>query len=59
MNTSEMPIQYVKGVGEKKAQILKKLGIETLWDLVHYFPRSYLDLTNQVSICDIKPETVC
>ena len=59
MNTSEMPIQYVKGVGEKKAQILKKLGIETLWDLVHYFPRSYLDLTSQVSICDIKPETVC
>ena len=59
MNTSEMPVQYVKGVGEKKAKILNKLGIETLWDLVHYFPRSYLDLTNQVAICDIKPETVC
>ncbi|MBQ5905211.1 MAG: ATP-dependent DNA helicase RecG [Clostridia bacterium] len=59
MNTSEMPVQYVKGVGEKKAKILNKLGIETLWDLVHYFPRSYLDLTNQVKISDIVPETVC
>lgn len=54
-----MSVQYVKGVGEKKAQLLKKLGIETVYDLVHYFPRSYLDLTNQISICDIIPETVC
>lgn len=59
MNPNEMSVQYVKGVGEKKAQILKKLGIETVYDLVHYFPRSYLDLTNQVRISDIVPETVC
>ena len=59
MNAGEMSVQYVKGVGEKKAQLLKKLGIETVYDLVHYFPRSYLDLTNQVKICDIVPETVC
>ncbi len=59
MNPAEMSVQYVKGVGEKKAQILRKLGIETVYDLVHYFPRSYLDLTNQVRICDIVPETVC
>ena len=59
MNTSEMPVQYVKGVGEKKAKLLQKLGIETLWDLVHYFPRSYIDLTNQLKINEIVPETVC
>lgn len=59
MNTADMSVQFVKGVGEKKAQILRKLGIETVYDLVHYFPRSYIDLTNQISICDIRPETVC
>ncbi len=58
-NTNRMPVQYVKGVGEKKAQLLKKLGIETVYDLLHYFPRSYIDFTNQISICDIEPETVC
>ena len=59
MNSAEMSVHFVKGVGEKKAQVLKKLGIETVYDLVHYFPRSYIDLTNQVKICDIVPETVC
>ena len=59
MNTADISVQFVKGVGEKKAQVLRKLGIETVYDLVHYFPRSYIDLTNQISICDIRPETVC
>ena len=59
MNPSEMSVQYVMGGGEKKAQVLKKLGIETVFDLVHYFPRSYIDLTNQLKINEIVPETVC
>ena len=33
----------IRGVGEKKAAALAKLGIHTLRDLVSYFPRSYED----------------
>ncbi len=34
-------ISSLKGVGTAKADRLKKLGIETIRDLVYYFPRAY------------------
>lgn len=37
-------IRYLKGVGEKRAAMYHKLGIETAADLLRHFPRSYLDL---------------
>ena len=33
--------RYIKGIGEKKAQALAKLGVFSLYDLVSYFPRKY------------------
>ncbi len=39
-NTS---VRYIKGIGEKRAKSLEKLGIRTLEDLVSYFPRRYED----------------
>ncbi|MBR2484045.1 MAG: ATP-dependent DNA helicase RecG [Oscillospiraceae bacterium] len=36
-------IRYLAGVGEARAKTLRKLGIETVQDLVSYFPRSYED----------------
>lgn len=55
----DTPLQYIKGVGEKRALLLNKLGIFNLYDLVHYFPRSYLNFTSLISISDIIPDTVC
>lgn len=34
-------ITVIKGVGEKTAVLFKRLGIETIRDLVYYFPRDY------------------
>ncbi|MBD3217600.1 MAG: hypothetical protein GF310_04935, partial [candidate division Zixibacteria bacterium] len=31
-------LQYLKGVGPKKAKLLKEEGIETIPDLLYYFP---------------------
>ncbi|MEE9604044.1 MAG: ATP-dependent DNA helicase RecG, partial [Candidatus Scalindua sp.] len=36
-------IQYIKGVGPKRFQTLKRLGIHTPRDLLYYFPRTYQD----------------
>ena len=36
-------IQYLKGVGPKKADLLVKLGIRTLFDLLTWYPRGYED----------------
>lgn len=37
------PIKYVKGVGPKRAQKFLKLGVETVDDLLNFFPRDYED----------------
>jgi ATP-dependent DNA helicase RecG len=37
------PVRYAKGVGERRAQLLSKLGIKTVEDLLLYFPRRLED----------------
>ena len=39
-------VQYLKGVGPAKADLLAKLDVRTVGDLIFHFPRSYDDLTN-------------
>jgi ATP-dependent DNA helicase RecG len=40
------PIQFVKGCGGQRAELLAKLGIVTARDLLFFFPRDYQDLTD-------------
>ena len=46
MNSLDKNIQFVKGIGPKKASKLNKLNIFTIKDLLYYFPRSYEDRSN-------------
>ncbi|MBC7327461.1 ATP-dependent DNA helicase RecG [bacterium] len=39
----ENPVRFIKGVGEKRARILSKLGIEKAGDLLFHFPRRWED----------------
>ena len=45
-------IQFVKGVGEVRANRLNKMGINTVYDLITYYPRIYEDRTNIKEIKD-------
>lgn len=56
---TDMPAKYVKGVGEKRSLLLSKLGINTVFDLVHFYPRTYLDFTVLTPIVKLVPDTVC
>lgn len=47
-------INVVKNIGETRSKQLNKMGIETVEDLVEYFPRDYKDRTEFVAIEDIK-----
>lgn len=40
-------VDKLNGVGQKRKTSLKNLGIETIWDLLTYFPFRYEDLTVQ------------
>jgi ATP-dependent DNA helicase RecG len=42
------------GVGEKRAEALAQLGIESVRDLLFHFPRAYEDRRNVTSIIDVK-----
>ena len=43
-------IKFIKGVGEKRAQLFNKLGIFSLDDLVHYYPRKYQDWSKAITV---------
>lgn len=45
-------VMYLKGVGPKRAELLKKLGIETVRQLIYHIPRSYIDFTSPVPIAE-------
>lgn len=56
MDLLEQNIQYLKGVGPKRAVILEKeLGITTYEDLMYYFPYKYIDRSKFYSIRDVRP----
>lgn len=52
MNYSDYDIQFIKGVGDKRAQLFHKLGIYTLENLIHYYPRKYIDWSKTLSVAD-------
>ena len=57
MNPFQTPIEYLKGVGLSRADVLKKeLGLATFEDLLRHFPYKYIDRTRFYKIRDIEPE---
>ncbi len=53
-------VRYIKGIGEKKALALNKLGVFSLYDLVSFFPRKYEDRTQfRLIAATMDGETVC
>ncbi|MBR7131982.1 MAG: ATP-dependent DNA helicase RecG [Clostridia bacterium] len=50
--TASTDIQYLKGVGEKRAVVLKSKGIDTVGALLRFYPRAYLDWTDRVKIAE-------
>ena len=58
MSELKSEIKYLKGVGPKRAELLKKeLGVETLEDLIHFYPFRYVDRTSIQRIADIDQTT--
>ena len=53
-NTLDTPIQFIKGVGPKRAEVLHSLGISKIKDLLYYFPRKYVDRTSLSTIGSIQ-----
>jgi len=50
-----MPVQYLKGVGPARAEIFAKLGVETVGDLLEYYPRDWNFLPEPSKINQMRP----
>ncbi len=53
-------IRYLKGVGEKRAELFSKLGINSVGDILEYYPRMYEDWSKIKKISEtVVGETTC
>lgn len=48
------PVQYLKGVGPKRARTMQNINIYTVGDLLYHFPREYQDRTNIIPAQSLK-----
>ena len=49
----EMPVQFLKGVGERRADLLKRLNIQTAGDLLYHVPHRYDDASTITPIASV------
>ncbi len=47
-------VQFVRGIGPRKAAALEQAGVRTVRDLLFYVPRRYLDRSHIVSIAQLR-----
>jgi ATP-dependent DNA helicase RecG len=55
------PVQFLKGVGPQRAELLERLGLSTVRDVLFFFPRDYQDFSQPRDIGQLeegKPQTV-
>ncbi len=53
INPHKSSVQFIPGVGPKKAEILERAGIKTVDDLLYYLPRRYLDRSSVMKVSDL------
>lgn len=52
------PVETIRGIGPKQAEMLAKLGLHTIQDLLFFLPRRYDDYTRLLPIGKLQPRTV-
>src|SRR5689334_13560914 len=55
MHELSTPVQFIKGIGPRLAEILATKGIFTVDDLLHYLPFRYEDRLNPRTIAELRP----
>lgn len=47
-------VQYLKGVGPRRAEMLERMGLRTVADVLFFFPRDYEDHTDRRNVADLE-----
>ncbi len=51
-------VQYLKGIGPAKAKLFERLGIFSVADLLHYYPRAYQDRREHTPLAGMNPPSL-
>ena len=51
---AEIPVDRLRGVGDKKLAALREMGIESVLDLLTTYPRRFVDRTNECRVSDLE-----
>ncbi len=55
----DTPVQYLKGVGPRRAELYHELGIDTVRQLLWHFPRSYVNFGDCAEIASTEGDQFC
>src|SRR5262245_35729806 len=55
---SDSPLQFVRGVGPRRAEAFATLGLQTVGDLLEHYPFRYEEMIGDVEIADLQPGTI-
>ena len=55
----EKPIETLSGVGVKRGELFRRLGVRTVGELLRYYPRGYVDHSHPVTIAQTQANEVC
>ena len=55
----DTPVKFLKGIGERRAELLGKLGVETALDLLWHLPHRYLDASTITPLADARVGMEC
>ncbi|MEE9601659.1 MAG: ATP-dependent DNA helicase RecG, partial [Thermoguttaceae bacterium] len=56
------PVQFLKGVGPQRGEMLARLGLRTAAEVLFFFPRDYQDMTDRRDVPDLEEgilQSVC
>ncbi len=57
MNPLDTPIEFLKGVGPARSELMRtEMGVRTFGDLLHYYPFRHIDRSKFYKISEINPE---
>ena len=52
------PVQFIKGVGPRRAKLLERLGLRTVGDLLHHLPARYYDRREMTPLASLQRDAV-
>lgn len=52
-------ITEIKGIGERTAELFERLGVRTVNDLLHYFPKNYVMFPHKKAIAELQEGERC